>query len=164
MSIGSQREELRGPPQRNPFTTLPFLLQTAGRGKYRHAPSGTLSPFQPPSYRCSTSLGLSAQVAQSPRPKTWLRQSPIMEAMMGHQGGQYSMGTSKGAARWQCRAAGRVQTDPGQKFPDSQKSLCAWVRNSVKLSGAGRSILTNVECGGGVQLLTWCGVLAKLHC
>lgn len=79
-----------------------------------------------------------------------------MEAMMGHQGGQYSMGIAKMAAWWRGRAAGRVQTDPRQKSPDIQKHLCTWLRNSVKLSGAGGSILTNVRCEDGVQMLALC--------
>lgn len=48
-----------------------------------------------------------------------------MAAMMGHQGGQYSTGMSKRAARRLGRAAGRVQTDPRQKSPNIQEHLCA---------------------------------------
>lgn len=165
MSVGSQHEELRGSPQCSPSTalSLPHSLSSLSHLEgqivtrpQRHPLSlstSILQMFCDPGTQCS---------CPSLRDLTWLRQSPTTEATMGHQGGQYSTDMSKRAARWQGRAAGRIQTDLRQKSPNIQGQLCAWVRNSAKLSGAGRFILTNVGCGGGVQMFTLCASQTSL--
>lgn len=86
----------------------------------------------------SANLGFSAWVAQSQRPKTWLRQSPATEAMMGHQGGQYSACTQNGLPGGKAGQQAVFRQTLGRS-PQILRSICVpgleTVSSSLELAG-----------------------------